>query len=558
MEAAQLSWRRLATLLVGEGLMESDQVEAVFAEQARSGRRFGEIAIEHGWLTEADLSAVLAQQYGFEFVDLTQDEIDREATAVMPAALARRYRALPLRIDDETVIVAIADPADMVALDDLRIGLPLNVRFVVAQAADLEREISRVYRDEIRIDEDAGDDLVERSREREEIWQAATSVPAVKLVNATLSQAIQDGASDIHFEPEEEALLVRARIDGVMRELATIPRGMQAGVTSRLKIMSALDIAERRLPQDGRMAVKVAGQPVDLRVATLPTRHGEQVVLRILQRAAVAKLDSLGLGGAAREEFLRAVRQPFGAVIVCGPTGAGKTTTLYSALTLLNDPGRVLMTIEDPIEYQIQGVGQVEVNLKAGLTFARGLRTILRSDPDVLLVGEVRDEETATIAIQAARTGHLVLTSLHTHNAAGAIGRLRDMGVDRSSLAASVNCIVAQRLVRRLCVDCREPYTADEEELALLGLAHDDEIVLQRAKGCVKCAGTGYLGRIALYEVMPIQGRLRSLIETSTENIFAAAVEAGMVTLRQNGIALCREGVSSLEEIRRVTGDRLQ
>jgi type II secretory ATPase GspE/PulE/Tfp pilus assembly ATPase PilB-like protein len=323
--------------------------------------------------------------------------------------------------------------------------------------------------------------------------------------------------------------------------------------------MGELDIAERRAPQDGRVSVRFGSQPVDLRLAVLPTAHGEQVVLRIMNRAnGKLGLSELGMSPTAEATFSRAIRQPYGAVITCGPTGSGKTTTLYAALDVLNDDLRVLTTIEDPIEYQTPGVAQIEVNPKSGLTFASGLRTILRSDPDVLLVGEIRDEETARIAIQAAMTGHLVLTTLHTHNAASSIARLEDMGVEPSLLAGAVNCIVAQRLARRLCLHCREAYRPDEHELAELGIPAGNELWLYRAVGCGNCAGTGYSGRVALYEVMEIKGKVRRLIGSgSTEEIFAAAVEQGMTTLREDGIRLCVEGISSLDEVRRVIGDRL-
>jgi type II secretory ATPase GspE/PulE/Tfp pilus assembly ATPase PilB-like protein len=354
-------------------------------------------------------------------------------------------------------------------------------------------------------------------------------------------------------------MVVRARIDGVTRPVAQIPKQMQLGVISRLKIMGNLDIAERRAPQDGRISIRFHGRPLDLRIAIMPTTHGEQVVLRIMHRA-VSKPDlaELGMTEAAREHFERAIRQPYGCVVVCGPTGSGKTTTLYTALHLLNDPGHVIMTIEDPVEDQIRGINHIEISPKSGLTFARGLRTILRSDPDVLLVGEIRDEETARIAMQAGMTGHLVLTTVHAHNAASAIERLKDMGVEPGLLASSVNCIVSQRLARRLCTDCREAYWPTDEELEVLGLLEQKgKAYLHRSEGCGRCGGTGYRGRVALYEVLPVTGEIRGLVGASTDEIFEAAVRGGMNTLRQDGLRLCLEGVSSLEEIRRVTGDRL-
>jgi type IV pilus assembly protein PilB len=558
----QLPWRRLGALLLGEGLLTPDQLREAFEEQARSGDRFGSIVVERGWVTGADVAMALAKQAGLEFVDLTEVEVEDSVLEQLPAHLAKRFLAAPLRVDEDGVtIVGIVDPTNIRATDDIRIAIGAPVRFVVVEAEDLAYLFRRSYRSEVEVElEDESLDSVEDAVVREEIWDAATGAPAVRYTNSALSKAIEEGASDVHFEPEEDRLVVRARVDGVLQEITTIPKGMQAGVISRLKIMGSLDIAERRAPQDGRILVRYGDTPVDLRIAVLPTTHGEQVVVRVLHRAAaVQSVSALGMSPAAEASFVRACGQPYGAVIVCGPTGSGKTTTLYTALQLLNQPGRALMTIEDPVEYQIPGVAQIEVRPRSGLTFARGLRTILRSDPDVLLVGEIRDDETAGIAIQASMTGHLVLTSLHTHNAASSIARLKDMGVDTSLLAASLNCIVAQRLARRLCESCREPYAPSDEELELVadGGPITPGLVLHRAVGCPRCNGTGFKGRIAMYEVMPIQGRVRALIEGSTEEIFAAAVEQGMRTLKQDGIRLCLDGIASVDEINRVTGDRL-
>jgi type IV pilus assembly protein PilB len=481
---------------------------------------------------------------------------------LLPRELAFRYQAVPVRfLSDDLLLVAVADPTDIGRADDLRLALGHNVRLAVSEPDDLERTIKKLYRTQIEVHDTAAvaDELLfDPIAQREEIAEIDDDTPAVKLVHATLAQAIEDGASDIHFEPQEEDMIVRARIDGVTRPVAEIPKQMQLGVVSRLKIMGSLDIAERRAPQDGRISIRFHGNPLDLRIAVMPTTHGEQVVLRIMHRA-VSKPDlaELGMTEAAREHFERAIRQPYGAVVVCGPTGSGKTTTLYTALHLLNDPGHVIMTIEDPVEYQIRGINQIEISPKSGLTFARGLRTILRSDPDVLLVGEIRDEETARIAMQAGMTGHLVLTTVHAHNAASAVERLKDMGVEPGLLASSVNCIVAQRLARRLCTDCREAYWPSDEELAAMGLLEQKgKIYLHRSGGCGRCGGTGFSGRVALYEVMPVSGEIRSLVGASTDEIFETAVRSGMTTLRQDGLRLCLEGVSSLDEIRRVTGDR--
>jgi type IV pilus assembly protein PilB len=544
-------------LLVRDGLLSVDQLEAALAEKEESGKRLGEIVVERGWVSGAALACALAEQHELEYLELTRRELDPAATALLPEKFARRYHAVPVAFEQESLLVAVADPTDVVTSDDLRLALGMPVRFAVVSLMDLEHALSRAYRTSLDVFDDA-DGEVDEARGDEIDDAADATAPAIKVVNQLISRALEDGASDIHFEPQAKQMVVRARIDGVTRRLGEVPRSLQSAVTARLKVMGELDIAERRIPQDGRVSIKVQGQPMDLRIAVLPTTYGEQVVLRILHRSAGRRtLADLGMSSTAAEAFARAIRQPYGAVIACGPTGSGKTTTLYAALDMLNDDGRVLTTIEDPVEYQIPGINQVEVNTRSGLTFARGLRTILRSDPDVLLVGEIRDEETARIAVQAAMTGHLVLTTLHTHNAASSIARLKNMGVDPELLATSINCIVAQRLARRLCTHCREAYHVDAAELAEFGDTIPAGAVLHRAVGCAECAGVGYRGRVALYEVMEIRGRIRRLIEASTEEIFAAAVEQGMATLRQDGIRLCLEGVSSLDEIRRVTGDRM-
>jgi type IV pilus assembly protein PilB len=548
----------LGTLLLRDGLISSEQLEHALAEKEQTGRRLGEIFVSLGWVQAGELARLLAEQHGLEYVDLATADLDPGAFSLLPEKYARRYEALPIRfLAEDMVLVAVADPTNVVASDDLRLAMGLNMRLAVAAATDLARLIDRAHRPELFVDEQP----VEEIEETEDIREAAaTTAPAIGLVNSLIARAIDEGASDLHFEPQVKQMTVRIRVDGVMRTLATIPKSMQPAVTSRLKIMAELDIAERRAPQDGRMSIRVGGMPMDLRCAVLPTTYGEQLVLRIMNRpGGRLGLSELGMSPTAEQAFARAIRQPYGAVLAVGPTGSGKTTTLYAALDVLNDADRVLMTIEDPVEYQTPGINQIEVNFKSGLTFGRGLRTILRSDPDVLLVGEIRDEETARIAIQAAMTGHLVLTTLHTHNAASSVARLADMGVEPSLLATSINCIVAQRLARRLCVHCRAPYVADPRELADLGLEPEgDDTILHRAVGCPSCSGSGFAGRVALYEVMTVQGTLRRLIESgSTEEIFAEATAQGMATLRQDGFRLALAGVSSLDEIRRVTGDRL-
>jgi len=541
----------LGSLLLREGHLTAEQLEQALAEKDATGRRLGEIVVGNGWVPPASLAMLLAEQHALDYLDLGVERIDATAATLLPEPLARRYGAIPVRfVSDALVLVAVSDPTNVFASDDMKIALGMNIQLAVSSGPDVVAAIDRVHR--IQMDEPVEPLRVDTG--------TATTAPAVALVNDLIGRAIDAGASDLHFEPEAELMAVRIRVDGVMRHLADVPRDLQPAVTSRLKIMAELDIAEKRAPQDGRMTIQVGGQPMDLRCAVLPTTYGEQLVLRIMNRpGGRLGLGELGMSPAAEEAFSRAIRQPYGAVLTVGPTGSGKTTTLYAALDVLNDHERCLMTIEDPVEYQTPGINQVEVNFKSGLTFARGLRTILRSDPDVLLVGEIRDEETARIAIQAAMTGHLVLTTLHSHNAAASIARLADMGVEPSLLATSINCIVAQRLARRLCMHCREAYWPGAEELEEVGRAEpSDDFWLYKAVGCTHCAGTGYKGRVALYEVMTVQGRLRRLIESgSTDEIFAEAVEQGMATLRQDGIRLALAGISSLDEIRRVTGDRL-
>jgi type IV pilus assembly protein PilB len=555
MTALDFEWIPLGSLLVGAGLVTQEQLDEALVLKEAGGGRLGEVIVEAGYASTHEIGAAVAAQYGLEFVDLASLQPQPEAVDRFPERLARRYEVAPVRIDPDGILVlAFTDPTNLQLADDVRIALGETFRIAVGDPAALPGTLGRAYRRGIQVIEleplDGADVLVD------DIRDVASSRPTINLVNSILTTAMEVGASDVHVEPRRDQLLVRARVDGVMRELATIPKHAQAAVASRLKIMGGLDIAERRLPQDGRASVRFGGDPLDLRVAVLPTRHGEQIVIRLLKGGTLRPtFQSLSMSADAEAAFLQAIRQPYGAVVVCGPTGSGKTTTLYAALDALNDADRVVMTIEDPIEYELDGANQVEVDDRAGLSFARGLRTILRSDPDVLLVGEIRDEETAATAIRAAMTGHLVLTSLHAHNAASAIVRLRDMGVEPGLLASSLNCIVAQRLARRLCVHCREPYRAAAEE-AMPGLGAS-EVTLYRSRGCTRCAYTGYVGRVALHEVMPIRGDVRALVEESAEAIFAEAVAQGMSTLRADGIRQALAGACSLEEIARVTGDRL-
>jgi type IV pilus assembly protein PilB len=542
---------RIGELLVRDGQTTSEHVTQALEEQQQTGKRLGEILVEHRWASPRAIAVALAEQYALEFVDLAQVAIDPNAASLLQEGFAHQHQAVPVRfLSEDHVQVAIADPTNLRTTDELRLALGVGCSVAVADAAALASTINRTYRLNITVSSDAPIDEAEPD-ERE-------MAGALDLVNALIARAINENASDIHLDPQPREILVRERVDGVLRHADPVPKAIQAALAARVKVMAQLDIAEKRMPQDGSFVIYMGGNPIDVRVAVLPTKHGEQVVLRILQRATnQLDLSRLGMSGEMEGTFTKAISQPYGAVLTCGPTGSGKTTTLYAALDRLNDATRSIATIEDPVEYQLPGVMQTEVHAKIGLTFARGLRTILRSDPEVILVGEIRDEETAKIAVQAALTGHLVLTTLHTNDAAGAIARLRNLGVDPDLLATSINAIVSQRLARRLCQHCREAYEPTQEQIIEMDLVSVVAApVLYHARGCLQCGSTGYSGRVALYELMPIHGLGRVLLNGSTDEIFDAAVAAGMRTLREDGIRLSLQGVTSLEEVKRITGDR--
>ena len=559
MEASRLPWMQVGSLLIRDSVITSEQLDEALSEKDRTGRRVGDILVDRGWATTADLTRALAEQWNLEFVDILTEEIQPEAVKLLSESVVRRYRALPIRyLSKNLVLVAISDPTDILGLDNVKLSLNVNLKFCLADPFDLERSIDQLFsqRPTLRV-VDESLELEEDVEERLDLSLAIEEAsPAVGLVNQVIAQAIQDRASDIHFEPQDRQMIVRVRVDGVTRELASVPKTMQQAVISRLKVMAELDIAVRKLPQDGRAAVRLDGDPVDLRVAVLPTTYGEKVVVRILQRSSThVSLSKLGMSEHALRSFVHAIEQPFGCVIAAGPTGAGKTTTLYAALDRLNSSERVITTIEDPVEYELSGVSQIPINVKRGLTFARGLRTILRADPDVLLVGEIRDSETAQIAVQAAMTGHLVLTTVHAQTAAAAFARLQDMGVAPYMLANAVNCIVSQRLVRVLCRSCRRAAELTDDERAEIGLDPKTIVKLYHPVGCRACGESGYHGRTAIYEVLPVTGEVRKLMGRTTEEIHDEAVKAGMITIEQDGYRLALAGTTSLEEVRRVVGN---
>jgi len=552
--------RPLGLLLVGGDLVAQDQLDAALAEQTATGKPVGRILVERGQLSEVDLSRVLAAQAGLEFVDLADYPIDRAAIGLIPEPVARRYRALPIGWADGRLVVAMADPTNVFALDDIHALTKADVQAVVVTRDQLAETLDRFHRLEgeagevaqIAADEAGAADDDAQGRE------AVDEAPIVRFVNLLITQAVADRASDIHVEPAESDLRIRFRVDGVLHEVMRSPRSIQAGVISRLKIMADINIAERRLPQDGRMSLTVGGRTVDLRVATLPTVHGEKVVLRILDTSQ-ARLDLADLG--FRPEALRryeaCYRKPYGTILVTGPTGSGKSTTLYATLNVLNEAHRNIITVEDPVEYRLPGANQIQVNPRAGLSFAAALRSILRADPDIILVGEIRDRETAVIAIEAALTGHLVLSTLHTNDAASTPMRLIEMGVEPFLVTSALDCVVAQRLARLLCDRCKETYQPSPAELAEADWPASElgeRPQLYRPVGCPACSKTGYRGRLAIQEVMVLSEEIeRMIIERfSSDEVKKAAVSQGMAPLREDGLRKVAQGVTTLEEIFRV------
>ncbi|MDQ3878151.1 MAG: Flp pilus assembly complex ATPase component TadA, partial [Actinomycetota bacterium] len=463
---------QLGQLLVANGILTDQQLADAKQQAGEKGRSLGRVLIELGYVPESALVSILAGQLGLEFIDLSQASVEQAAVRLVPEATARRHSVIPIRIDEEDrLVLAMADPANVVAIDDVRAMTNREVRPVVATKSDLLGAISRCYRLDHTAEtlaEEAAAQTEDDAADLETIVRSAGAedAPIIRLVNVLITQAVNDRASDIHIEPEERELRVRFRIDGVLHEVMSPPKSVQNGITSRLKIMADIDIAERRIPQDGRIGLTVQGKPIDIRVATLPTVHGEKIVMRLLDKSSVImQLSDLGFSEDNYRRYQESFRKPYGQILATGPTGSGKSTTLYATLNVLNRPEVNIITVEDPVEYRLAGVNQVQTNAKAGLTFASALRSILRSDPDVVLIGEIRDRETAQIAVEAALTGHLVLSTLHTNDAPSALTRLTEMGIEPFLVASSLDCVLAQRLARKLCQRCKEEYRPTREEL---------------------------------------------------------------------------------------------
>ena len=552
--------RRLGEILVQERLTTPDVVEQALARAKATGERVGEALVAVGAVKSEDVLRALAEQQSLAY--LSRDELPSPLPIVknLSPKYLRQYTVCPVSIENGLLTVATADPLNTVVLDDLRQFTGLAVKLVVSSAEAITEAIDRTYDGAAtplqRIVEGMEDEGAGEEEDVNHLRDMAFEAPVVRLVNLLVENAIDAEASDIHVEPFEDTLRVRYRLDGILFDQEAPPRRLQAAVTSRIKLMAEMNIAERRLPQDGRIRVTVPGRRVDIRVSTIPTVHGESIVMRLLDRSSVfLALEKLGFAPGTLRHFESLIKRPHGIVLVTGPTGSGKTTTLYGALDKINLPDRKIITVEDPVEYQLKGVNQIPVKPKIGLTFATGLRHIVRQDPDVILIGEIRDLETAEIAIQAALTGHLVFSTLHTNDAPGAITRLQDMGVEAYLVASVLEGVLAQRLVRRICTACRVPDTPSAADLEALGIEGAADRQLYRGRGCDECRGTGYRGRTGIYELFPITEEARSLIlrRAPTRDIRRHAIEAGMVTIRMDGWLKAGEGVTTVEEILRVT-----
>ncbi len=551
--------KQLGDILVTQGLISSDQLEKALLEQRNAGHSLGRVLIDLGMLTESQVVQALAAQIGMRFVDLSEVTMDGAALSKVPGVVCRRHSAIPIGFENGRLVVAMSDPANVFAIDDIRSASGMTVVPVVATRTDVQGALDRHYRADGELDElTTAIDGDEEDEDLASIREVVEDAPIVKFVNLLITQGIQDRASDIHLEPTEYDLRVRFRIDGVLHEVMRSPKSIQSGVISRLKIMSDINIAERRIPQDGRLSVSTNGQKVDLRVATLPTVWGEKIVLRILDNStAMLDLADLGFRDFNYERYSASFGKPYGMILVVGPTGSGKSTTLYATVNILNRPEVNIITVEDPVEYRLPGVNQVQTHSKAGLTFAAALRSILRSDPDIVLIGEIRDHETAQIAVESSLTGHLVLSTLHTNDAPSAVTRLIEMGIEPFLVGSALDCVLAQRLARRLCPKCKEPYEPSAAAMEAAGFHLDSGQPvprIYRAAGCSVCSRTGYKGRVALHEVLPITERIERLAveRASSAQIATAAREEGMQTLRSDGLAKVLAGVTSLDEVLRV------
>src|SRR3954452_4419529 len=570
MATAAAGGDRLGEILLREGLVTRDQLAQALAEQKNTKHRLGYVLVKLGLVPELEITKVLARQFRMPAVDLTRFEVDPKILKLVPADMATKGVVLPLKREGRTLTVAMADPSDMGLLEDLKFVTRFDLFPVIAGEFTLRALIEKHYQQGnqqeleniLRDMEAAGEDLeVVEEQEEETVTQAQLEdAPVVKLINGLLIEAVKRGASDIHIEPFEHEIRVRYRIDGALLEIMRPPLKMKAALTSRIKILSQLNIAERRVPQDGRLKLKMGNRVIDFRVSTLPVLYGEKIVMRILDKGNLTlDLTKFGFEAKAEKDLMRNILNPYGMVLVTGPTGSGKTTTLYSALSRVNTTEVNIMTAEDPVEYNLMGINQVLVRTEIGLTFAAALKAFLRQDPNIIMIGEIRDLETGGIAIKAALTGHLVLSTLHTNDAPSTITRMIDMGIEAFNVASAVNLVVAQRLIRRICKECKAEHKYTDPELAALGTNLESlrQLTFMKGTGCDTCSGTGYKGRAGLYEVMALSPELRRMIlrGASVAEIREQAVSEGMLTLRMDGMKKIERGITTLEEVVKETAE---
>lgn len=553
-----LKKRFLGEMLIEGGAITKEQRDKALQEQRRLGKRLGEVLVNLGFITEEKMAEVLGRQLEIPFIKLKDINIDPETVKMVPESLARKHRVLPIAIKDGELTIAMADPLDVFAIDEIKRYIRLPVGPVVITEKELLKAYDKYYRGTEAMEEiikDIGEvDYLSEAEKTTTVESTADDTPVVKLINLMITQAVRDRASDIHVEPEADALRIRYRIDGVLSEVMTPPRHLHPGIVSRIKILSGMDIAEKRIPQDGRFPINVKDKKLDIRTSTLPTLYGEKVVMRLLEKTVgLPPLTELGFSEDILNVFVKLIKRPYGFMLTTGPTGSGKTTTLYSSLKSISSIEKNVITIEDPIEYNLKLINQVQVNPKAGLTFAKGLRSILRQDPDIIMVGEIRDVETASIAIHAALTGHLVLSTLHTNEAVGAVARLIDMGVEPFLITSSLIGVLSQRLIRKVCPHCKEEYKGSHDILGEIGIRGD--VGLVRGRGCHECRFTGYLGREGLFELLLITEGIRRLIiqKANASEIKAQALKEGFRTMREEGLIKVLKGITTLEEVMRVT-----
>jgi type IV pilus assembly protein PilB len=555
--------KSLGESLVEDGIISTEQLKQAQAEEKRTGQRLNKALVKLGFIDESDLVSFLSEKLGIPRIELSNYLIDPKITELIPEELARKYELIPVLKIGNRLTCAMVDPWNIFALDDIHSKTGLIIEPAVATEAEIRKALNEHYGAKGSIE-----DLI-KSLDEQKLGLEGGKEPdikklkgiveepvVIKLVNLIVMKAIKEGASDIHIEPEEETLKIRTRVDGMLHEMSSPPKHLQSALISRIKIMSDLNIAERRIPQDGRFTTKMEGKQIDVRVSCVPTIYGENVVLRLLDStSALLSLEDLGFSKSMLEKYKKLIIRPHGIILVTGPTGSGKTTTLYASLDKINTEEKNIITIEDPVEYKLAGVRQIQVDTKVELTFANGLRSILRQDPNIIMVGEIRDLETAEIAVQAALTGHLVFSTLHTNDAPGAITRLTDMGVEPFLVSSSLIGVLAQRLVRKICVECKEKHAPTKEELKDIGLGANEKIIFYRGKGCPKCMNTGYKGRISIYELMIPDEKIHNAIvaKAPTDEIRKLARAAGMVTLEEDGIEKVRQGITSVEEVLRVT-----